>query len=284
MRPASATIPASAGIGLRFPHHDAVALEKPPVGWLEVHTENYMGGGAPLRALEAIRRDYPIALHGVGLSLGTAEGLDARHLARIRDLDQRIDAALVSEHLSWSITGGAYLGDLLPLPMTEEALTVVCTNVIRFQEVLGRRVLIENPSSYLRYRHSTIAEWEFLAAVAQRTGCGVLLDINNVFVSCQNHGWEASAYLEAIPIEAVGEFHLAGHSVRRFDGRAILVDDHGSPVCQAVWSLYAQALRRFGPVPTLIERDNNIPALADLVAEAMRAQALMEESRHADAA
>jgi uncharacterized protein (UPF0276 family) len=284
MRLVSATIPASAGIGLRFPHHQAVAREKPAIGWVEVHTENYMGGGAALRALEAVRRDYPVSLHGVGLSLGTADGLNSRHLGRIRDLDRRIEAGLVSEHLSWSIAGDTYLGDLLPLPMTEEALEVVSANVARFQEALGRRMLIENPSSYLRYRHSTIPEWEFLAAVVERTGCGVLLDINNVFVSSRNHGWDATAYLEAVPVAAVGEFHLAGHSVRRFEGRTILVDDHGSPVREAVWELYAQALRRFGPVPTLVERDNDIPPLADLVAEAVRAQALIEEVRHADAA
>ncbi len=284
MSPLAATIPASAGIGLRFPHHESVVRDRPPVGWLEVHTENYMGGGAPLLALEVARRDYPISLHGVGLSLGSADGLDPTHLGRIRDLDRRIEAGLVSEHLSWSIADGVYLGDLLPLPMTEEALAVVCANVARFQDAIGRRVLIENPSSYLRYRHSTMPEREFLVATAERTGCGVLLDVNNVFVSARNHGWDADAYLEAIPVSIVGEIHLAGHSVRRFGNQTIRIDDHGSPVCEAVWSLYRRALRRFGPIPTLIERDNHIPPLPALVAEATRAQALLDEVRHADAA
>ena len=281
---ASEKIPASAGIGLRFPHHDAVVSERPPVGWLEVHTENYLGGGDPLRALEAARRDWPVSLHGVGLSLGSAEGLDAGHLARIKALAGRTEAGLVSEHLSWSIAGGVYLGDLLPLPLTEEALALVCANVAHFQDALGRQVLVENPSSYLRYRHSTIPEWDFIAAVAARTGCGILLDVNNVFVSASNHGWDAEAYLDAVPVAAVGEIHLAGHSARDFAGRTIRVDDHGSPVCPEVWALYARALRRFGPVPTLIERDNNLPPLADLAAEAVLAQTMIEENRRADAA
>jgi hypothetical protein len=279
-----ATIPASAGIGLRFPHHEAVALERPAVGWLEVHTENYMGGGEPLRALDVVRRDYPVSLHGVGLSLGSADGLDADHLAKIRTLDRRIEAGLVSDHLSWSIADGIYLGDLLPLPLTEEALAMVCANVSRFQDAMGRQVLVENPSSYLRYRHSTIPEWEFLAAVAGQTGCGILLDVNNVNVSACNHGWDADAYLDAIPTAAVGEIHLAGHSLRRHEGQVIRVDDHGSPVCEDVWRLYAGALRRFGRIPTLIERDNNIPSLPELVAEAGHAQSLIDEVRHADAA
>jgi hypothetical protein len=273
VRKASGPIPAAAGIGLRFPHHRAVLQERPRVGWLEVHTENYMGGGRPLEYLTAIRRDYPIALHGVGLSLGTAEDLDAAHLERTRHLIERIEPGLVSEHLSWSMTGGTYLADLLPLPMTEEALTIVCRHVDQAQTYLGRRILVENPSSYLRYRHSTIPEWEFLAAVAQRTGCGLLCDINNIYVSAWNHGFDTSAYLDALPVDRIGEIHLAGHTARTLEGGRILrIDDHGSRVPPEVWTLYDAALARFGRVPTLIEWDTNVPELDTLVAEATEAE------------
>ena len=224
-------VPREAGIGLRFPHQQAVLDERPPVAWLEVHTENYLGGGTPLSYLEAIRRDYPIALHGVGLSLGSAEGLDLGHLDRVCRTVERIAPALVSEHLSWSIAEGRYLADLLPLPMTEEALGVVCRHVDRTQTVLRRRILVENPSSYLRWRHSTIPEWEFLAAVARRTGCGILCDVNNIYVSACNHRWDPSTCLAALPSAAIGEIHLAGHSVRQFEGGGTLrIDDHGSRV------------------------------------------------------
>jgi uncharacterized protein len=282
-------IPAKAGIGLRFQHHRAVIEGKPPVGWFEVHTENYMGGGTPLRDLDAIRCDYPISLHGVGLSLGTAEGLDPAHLARIRRVADRVAPALVSEHLSWSISGGVYLADLLPLPMTEEALATVCRNVDQTQGYLRRPILVENPSSYLRFRHSTIPECEFLAAVAARTGCGILCDVNNIYVSAANHGWDAAEYLAALPASAIGEIHLAGHSVRELEGgRMLRVDDHGSRVIPEAWQLYWKALSRFGPVPTLIEWDTSLPQLETLLDEAARAASLLEEARnrfgHADAA
>src|SRR6516162_5287132 len=188
-------IPAKAGIGLRFQHHQAVLDVAPDVAWMEVHTENYMGGGTPLRYLDAIRAEYPISCHGVGLSLGSAEGLDRAHLERIRRAVDRVEPALVSEHLSWSIVGGRYLADLLPLPMTEEALEIVCRHVDQMQACLRRRILVENPSTYLRWRHSTIPEWEFLAAVADRTGCGILCDVNNIYVTAANHDWDPSAYL-----------------------------------------------------------------------------------------
>jgi uncharacterized protein (UPF0276 family) len=282
-------IPARAGIGLRFQHHQAVLEAAPGVAFMEVHTENYMGGGSPIRCLDAVRCDFPVSLHGVGLSLGSAEGLDLLHLDRTRDVAERIEPALVSEHVAWSISGGHYLADLLPLPMTEEALAVVCRNVDRMQSVLKRRILVENPSTYVRFRHSIIPEWEFMAAVAGRTGCGILCDINNVFVSAWNHGWDASAYVANLPPAAIGEIHLAGHSVRRLpDGGMLRIDDHGSRVIAEVWSLYAEALRRFGPVPTLIEWDTDVPPLDVLVAEARRADALIaaatEEARHANAA
>lgn len=271
-------VPASAGIGLRFQHHAAVRDERPDVGWLEVHSENYMGGGAPLAHLEAIRRDYPISLHGVGLSLGSAEGLDARHLARLARLVERIEPALVSEHLAWSVSGGRYLSELLPLPLTDEALDVVCRNVDAMQAALGRKVLIENPSSYLRFLHSDIPEWDFIASVARRTGCDILCDVNNVFVSATNLGFDPGAYLAALPSERIGEIHLAGHRRRRLeDGRSILIDDHGSRVCDEVWDLHARALALFGPVPTLIEWDTDVPPLGVLLEEAAKAQAMLSE-------
>jgi uncharacterized protein (UPF0276 family) len=236
-----------------------------------------MGGGTPLAYLDAIRRDYPISLHGIGLSLGSAEGLDGAHLERVRRTIERFEPGLVSEHLSWSVVGGTYLADLLPLPMTEEALDLVCSNVDRTQAYLKRRILVENPSSYLRFKHSSIPEWEFLSAVAQRTGCGILCDVNNIYVSACNHSWDASTYLAAMPVAAVGEIHLAGHAMRQLDdGRVLRIDDHGSRVAPAVWALYAEALARFGPIPTLIEWDTDIPPLEVLLEEAARALTQLE--------
>jgi uncharacterized protein len=282
-------IPAKAGIGLRFQHHAAVLERRPKIAWLEVHTENYLGGGKPVATLEAIRAQYPISLHGVGLSLGSAEGLDAAHLERVRQTAARIEPAVVSEHLSWSAVDGHHLADLLPLPMTEEALDLVCRHVDQVQACLRRPILLENPSTYLRWRHSTIPECEFLAAVAGHTGCGILCDVNNIYVSAANHGWDSSAYLAALPAAAIGEIHLAGHSVRQLpNGRVLRIDDHGSRVVPAVWALYAEALARFGPVPTLIEWDTDIPALEVLLDEAARAAALLDGRRagtgNADAA
>jgi len=244
---------------------------------MEVHTENYMGGGSPIHCLEAIRRDIPISLHGVGLSLGSAEGLDPVHLDRIRQVAERIEPDLMSEHIAWSVSGGTYLADLLPLPMTEEALAVVCRHVDQVQSTLGRRILVENPSTYMQFRHSTIPEWEFMAAVAARTSCGILCDVNNIYVSAKNHGWNPLVYLAALPPDAISEIHLAGHSVRRLvDGGTLRIDDHSSRVISEVWSLYEEALRRFGPVPTLIEWDQNVPALDVLVDEAHHADALID--------
>jgi uncharacterized protein (UPF0276 family) len=278
-------IPASAGIGLRFPHHESVLADKPAVAWLEVHPENYMGGGRPIAYLEQIRRDYPISLHGVGLSLGSADGLDAVHLARLRRLSERIKPGFVSEHLSWSAVGGVTFPELLPLPLTEEALGVVCQNIEVMQDFVGQRILIENPSSYLRFRHSTIPEWEFIAAVAERTGCGILCDVNNIYVSACNHGFDPRQYLKTLPADRIGEIHLAGHKLRRFDdGRTIRIDDHGSRVCDEVWALYGEAVARFGRVPTLIEWDTDVPPLSVLVDEAATAERLLgTDTAHADA-
>jgi uncharacterized protein len=279
---ASAPIPATAGIGLRFRHHQPVLDERPSVGWLEVHTENYMGGGRPLAYLDAIRRDYPVSLHGVGLSLGSAERPDRVHLERIKRLVERIEPGLISEHLSWSVTGGVYLADLLPLPMTEEALAVMCRNVAQVQEHLGRPILVENPSSYLRYRHSPIPESEFLAAVARHTGCGILCDVNNIFVSACNHGFDAHRYLRALSPESVSEIHLAGHRLKDLgDGRKIRIDDHGARVCRDVWHLYDEAVALFGPVPTLIEWDTDLPPLAVLLDEAAMAERRLNAARGA---
>jgi uncharacterized protein (UPF0276 family) len=270
----SGPIPAKGGIGLRFQHHQAVLDARPDVAWMEVHTENYMGGGSPIRCLEAIRRNIPISLHGVGLSLGSAEGLDQAHLDRIQQVAEHIEPDLMSEHIAWSVSGGTYLADLLPLPMTEEALAVVCRHVDQVQSTLRRKILVENPSTYMQFRHSTIPEWEFMAAVAARTGCGILCDINNIYVSAKNHGWDPLVYLAALPRDAIGEIHLAGHSIRQLaDGSTLRIDDHASRVIGEVWSLYETALRRLGPAPTLIEWDNNIPPL----------DVLLEEARHADA-
>ncbi|MGH8790926.1 MAG: MNIO family bufferin maturase [Cupriavidus necator] len=273
-------MPLAAGVGLRFPHHQAFVDTRPSIGWLEVHAENYMGGGTPLHYLQTLRRDYPVSFHGVGLSLGSADGLDPAHLERLERVIERIEPGLISEHLSWSVVGQTYLADLLPLPMTQEALDVVCRHVDQVQARLGRRMLVENPSTYLQFRHSTIPEWEFLACVAARTGCGILCDVNNIFVSAQNHGWDASAYLRALPPAAIGEIHLAGHSVTTLDcGATLRIDDHGSRVDPAVWALYAQALACFGPVPTLIEWDTNIPPLAVLLGEAAQAGRFLAQSQ-----
>jgi uncharacterized protein (UPF0276 family) len=274
------------GLGLRAPHLAEVVSTRPAVGWWEIHAENHLGGGPPRRQLEAIRRDAPVSVHGVGLSLGTADGPDVRHLARVRRLIEWLEPVLVSEHLSWSIAGGAYLNHLLPLPYTEESLTLVSRNVETVQAALGRPLLIENPSSYLRFRHSPIPEPQFLAELARRAGCGLLCDVNNVYVSTQNFGLDARAWLDAIPPEAVGEIHLAGHARNEADGRTILIDDHGSRVAEPVWELYHRALARFGRVPTLIEWDTDIPPLAVLMNEAghaaRRLGACLDGERDAD--
>ena len=270
---------ATAGVGLRAPHVAEVIAHRPPVAWFEVHAENYMTGGPALRALEEIRLIYPISLHGVGLSLGGAAGVDRGHLGRLRRLVDRIDPVLVSEHLAWSAHGGVYFNDLLPLPYTRESLAIVAANVAQAQDALGRPLLIENPSSYLRFRASTIPEAEFLAELAQRTGCRLLCDVNNLYVTGTNLGLDPIAYLDALPREAIDEFHLAGHSANDADGVTVLIDDHGSRVSEDVWSLYVEALERFGPRPTLIEWDTDVPALETLVEEARRADALVAAVR-----
>jgi len=278
-------IPAAAGIGWRFPHHERVLRDRPPIAWLEVHAENYFGGGPARRCLEAVRRDYPVSLHGVGLSLGSAEGLDSSHLQRLAALVREIQPGAVSEHLAWSVVGGRYLADLLPLPLTEEALEVVSRHVLQMQEALQRQILIENPSTYVQFPHSTIDEWDFLTALAGRTGCSILCDVNNIVVSASTHGWSPVTYLNGLPPAVIGEIHLAGHTVERTaEGRALRIDDHGSRVGPEVWALFGAAVRRFGPVPTLIEWDTDIPALEVLLNEAARATKILSGSDRADSA
>lgn len=280
MTEAGGRVPTRAGIGLRSAHVTEVMATLPAVAFLEVHAENYMGGGPALAALERLRGDYPLSLHGVGLSLGGADLLDARHLARFKRLVDRIEPQLVSEHLAWSVAGGTYLNHLLPLPYDAESLDAVCRRVAQVQETLGRRILVENPSRYLRFGPSTIPEPQFLAEVVRRTRCGLLLDVNNVYVSCRNFDEDPIAYLDTLPAGAIGEIHLAGHTANAADGRTVLIDDHGSPVVGPVWHLYARALERFGQVPTLIEWDTNLPALAVLLGEAAKAAQFLEAARH----
>lgn len=274
-----ASVRHAVGIGLRAPHMAEVLATRPPLGWFEVHAENYLGGGLPLAQLAAIRRDYPVSLHAVGLSLGSAEGIDPRHLARLAALVERLEPCLVSDHLSWSVHAGTYLNDLLPLPLTEEALALVVAHLDAVQSVLKRPLLIENPSSYLRFRQSTIPEPEFLAELARRSGCRLLLDVNNIHVTCCNLGGDAAAYIAALPRDAVAEIHLAGHCRTMRGGLPLLIDDHGAPVAPAVWDLYRHALARFGLVPSLIEWDKQLPALPVLLAEARLAERIAEERR-----
>lgn len=264
-----------AGIGLRAPHHAAVLAGRPAVGWLEAHSENYFGGGHAIATLERLRADYPIALHGVGLSLGTTDPLDARHLARLAKLATRIDPMFVSEHLCWGHVGGRHSNELLPLPYTSEALRHFARRVGEVQDAFGREILIENVSSYLVFSHGELTEWEFVAALAAEARCGLLLDINNIHVNAINHGFDPAVYLEAIPVDAVRELHLAGHLVRSIEGRELCIDTHDRPVCAAVWTLYERALARFGPLPTLIEWDAQLPTLDVLVDEALTADALL---------
>lgn len=270
-----------AGLGLRAPHIAAVIAARPPVPFFEVHAENHMGEGPEFAALAAVRRDYPVSIHGVGLSLGSPES-DPEHLARLVALVARIEPMLVSDHLAWSIAGGAYLNDLIAIPYTEASLAAVARNVARAQDALRRPILIENPAPYIAYRDSTMGEAEFLAALSRRTGCGVLLDVNNVHVAANNVGLDPARYFAALPAAAVGAFHIAGHEPEVIDGETVLIDTHGAPVCEAVWSLFRAAVARFGPRPTLLERDRNIPPLDELIAEARIADATLagQGARH----
>jgi uncharacterized protein (UPF0276 family) len=281
--PPSATLGTCAGIGLRSPHMAELMQRQPRIGWLEVHTENFLHAGQARRALEDVRRSYPVSLHGVGLSLGSAKGIDPLHLRRVKELVDELQPILVSDHLSWSACEGVYLNDLLPLPYIRESLEVMKANIFRAQDALGRPLLIENPSAYLKFAHADLSEAQFLAELARSTGCFILLDLNNLFVSASNLGFDALRYLDALPKDSIGEFHVAGHHRNVTEDGVILIDDHGSSVGCDVWHLYGAAVRRFGPQPTLIERDSNLPALDELIAEAALAERISSRNQKARA-
>ena len=276
VNPVPAPIPPRAGIGLKAQHYEEILNENFDVGWLEFHSENYLCDGGPtLRWLDAIRERFSVSMHGVGLSLGSANALDKTHLKKLSRLENNIRPSFVSEHLSWSTANGNYLNDLIALPYTEESLDIFSNHVSEMQNTLGRKVLIENPSSYLRYSHSVIDEAEFLLEVVNRTGCGILLDVNNVYVSAINHGFDAVSYIDKIPTGVVEEMHLAGHSIVDVDGRELRIDDHGSKVDAKVWDLFEYTVEKIGPAPTLIEWDSNIPTLAVLLDEAAKADKIL---------
>ena len=280
LRDPNGPIPAAAGIGLRSLHHEQVIRERPEVGWLEAHTENYFHDGGPaVRALESIRGHYALSLHGVGLGLGSAAPLDRSHLDKVRRAIRRFEPRLVSEHACWGQAGGEHFNDLLPLPYTEEAAALLASRVREVQDYLGRQILIENLSSYLSFRASRLAEHEFLAAVVELSGCGLLLDVNNAYVNSVNLGLDTEAFFAGLPTHSVQEIHLAGHLRKRVGEREILIDDHGSRVCPEVWALYERAIRRFGPVPTLIEWDTDVPTLEVLAAEARTADCVLDAAR-----
>jgi len=290
---ATAKFAASAAIPLRFPappigglagtsfkhgHLSAILADGRQRGFFEVHAENYMGaGGPPHRALEAIRRDHPLSLHGVCMSIGGERPLDQAHLKRFKDLVERYEPALVSEHLAWSTHANTYFNDLLPLPYTEATLRRICEHIDQVQEAIRRPMLLENPSTYVTFAESTMSETDFIRTIERRTGCGLLLDVNNFFVSATNHGFSALGYLSEFPLASVGEIHLAGHAEQSDDeGELLLIDSHDGPVADAVWKLFEIVVSRCGPVPTLVEWDSNIPDWPILKAEAAAAQKILD--------
>ncbi len=271
-------LPARPGVGYKPQHFAALLADAGPVGWLEIHAENYMGsGGRPLAQLRHLAERFPISVHGVGLSIGGEGPLDQDHLQRLKHLCDWLQPASFSEHLAWSTHDGAYLNDLLPLPYTPATLTRVCDHIDRVQTMLGRRMLLENPSVYVAFADSAMAETDFLSEITRRTSCGLLLDVNNVYVSGTNQNYDPVAYLDAFPLDAVGEIHLGGHDEDRDDqGRRLLIDSHGAQVVDPVWALYARVIAKGGACPTLIEWDNDVPDWPVLVAEAGRALAVLE--------
>ena len=274
---------AVAGIGLRAPHLAEIDRERPAAGLLEIHAENYLLPSPSFAAMERVRPDYRFSIHAVGLSLGSADGLDAAHLARVAALVKRLQPDLVSDHLSWSTNAGRYFNDLLPLPYTEEALDVVVRNVGQLQEALGRQISVENPSCYLGVAHSTMSEPEFLSELVTQSGCGLLLDANNIHVTAHNLGLDPVRWLDGLPAAAITEYHLAGHAVNDVEGGTVLIDDHGSKVGDDVWRLFARCVERFGPRPTVIEWDTDIPALSVLLDEARQASAALAAGGSHDA-
>jgi uncharacterized protein (UPF0276 family) len=279
-RPATNTLPSAAGIGLRAPHYREVLETLPKLGWVEVHSENFFGGGAPLHTLLRVREHYPVSLHGVGMGLASPTPPDAGHLSALSRLCDDVQPAAVSEHLCWNAADGMVINDLLPFPYTREALDHVARRVEQVQERLQRQLLVENLSSYLSFSHSEMTEGEFLAELVKRTGCGILFDVENLYVNARNLGVDADVFIKAIPAEAVKEYHLAGYSMR--DG--CLVDTHDHPIYPEVWDLYESVLRHIGPRPTLIEWDTDIPEFAVLTGEAAKAQQRMEAVEECHAA
>jgi len=269
------------GLGLRTGHYEAILETRPRVDWFEALSENYLvPGGKPLYYLDRIRADYPMVLHGVSLSIGSTDALDRDYLKALKRLAQRVEPAWVSDHLSWTGIAGKNLHDLLPMPYTEEAVEHVAARVREVQDFLGRQILLENVSSYVSFRRSEMSEWTCLSEIARRADCHVLLDVNNIYVSACNHGFDPIAYIKAVPAERVRQIHLAGHTAGR---SGLLIDTHDEPVPDPVWALYAAACQRFGPAATMIERDDNIPPLSDLLAELERARAVASAPRQAAA-
>ena len=276
------SLPKAAGVGFKPEHFAAIRDDATSVGFLEVHAENYMGaGGLPHAQLTSLRADHAISLHGVGLSIGGPGPLNREHLARLKQLCDRYQPESFSEHLAWSSHGTEYLNDLLPLPYTPETLVLVCDHVDVVQSALGRRMLLENPSTYVLFEQSSIPEVEFLHEIARRTGCGLLLDVNNVFVSCTNHRADPRAWLADFPLDLVGEIHLGGHAEEELPSGPLLIDAHGTPVADPVWALFAEVIARAGPLPTLVEWDNDVPEWPVLRAEAARAQAILDQGGQA---
>ena len=275
-----ARLPDAPGVGYKPQHFSEIVDDAGPVAWLEIHAENYMGdGGRPIAQLRHLSERFAFSVHGVGLSIGGEGPLDSEHLARLRHLVGWLDPASFSEHLAWSTHDSAFLNDLLPLPYTEASLARVAEHIDEVQEVVGRRMLLENPSSYLAFEESTLAETEFLREIAERTGCGLLLDVNNVFVSATNLGTDPVSYIDAFPLELVGEIHLGGHNDDEDDhGARLLIDDHGREVADPVWSLFDYTIRKSGPRPSLIEWDNDVPEWPVLKAEASRAASVLESA------
>ena len=272
--PHTAALPAAPGVGYKAQHYSDILTDPRPVAWLEIHAENYMGdGGRPLAQLCHLAERFPISVHGVGLSIGGESPLDRDHLARLKQLCDRVQPASFSEHLAWSSHDSAFLNDLLPLPYTDATLARVAGHIDQVQDVLGRRMLLENPSSYLAFADSTWSEPDFLRELTRRTGCGLLLDVNNVFVSATNLGFDPRGYVDAFPLDAVGEIHLGGHDTDQDDhGAPLLIDSHGAAIADPVWALLDYVLARSGPRPVLVEWDNDVPAWPVLADEARRAE------------
>jgi uncharacterized protein (UPF0276 family) len=269
----------SAGIGLRHPHHAYVLEHLPPVGWFEIHSENFfVDGGPALSLLDTISQHYPISFHSVGLSLGSATGVDMHHLQQLARLVCSYPNAMISDHVSWSMVDGIYSNDLLPVPLTEESACIMISNIIQVQDYLKRQILIENPSSYLSFSSSTIDEWDFMNLLIAKSGCGILLDVNNIYVSSINHGFDAHHYINQINCDAVQEIHLAGHMRHDSSEMLLLLDHHGDKVCDEVWDLYRYTINKLGPVPTLIEWDTDIPEFAVLEQEAAKAQTILDQA------